>query len=640
MNQFSFVGKFLLVSIMFMLPLTILGTALFSEIQHNIDTTRTEREGIVLLQKSFNLLFSATDYRDYGIIQRAQSTEYVLKTIQLKQDKVEGDLIAFKHALENVNDSNLHEHILRLEENWKNLKQSSAGAAGGPNIQYQFYDSLVNNIELLVNVVTYDRKLIHDPSLKTFLLINILVKDIPMAIRSLGKARAFGTYALGATGIDYETIKRLDQVYDELLSSSLMIEQSMEYAAKIQDQSSSIQQLSTYLSTGFKVAADYFYLNLIEMDFINQEWEDFYHTMSQSFTSIHEVVDSILPAVDKQLEKRIETEKLKLYTLLLGTLFLLIIVFYLYAAVYFSLTDSIKVFSFKAQQVADGDLTVSLTIESGDELSHLYIAFNNMVSQLKDNQKQLLEAEKMVSLGGMITGVAHELNTPLGILTTAVSYLVEENERLTLKFKGGEITKSDLEHSLKNNLESLQLIHINTERCSSLIRTFKQLNVYQNTKRAAQSNIYDLIKDIPKMLDLENTYPNISLTLECDQQLYFNTIPELLTLVIVNLTLNTLHHAFPDKAGNIKLSITKQDEKLNITFNDNGQGISVDIIDKIFEPFFTTNRNQGNIGLGLHIVYVTITQALNGKISLNEQHVLGTEFTILLNEITGHNPDG
>ena len=164
--------------------------------------------------------------------------------------------------------------------------------------------------------------------------------------------------------------------------------------------------------------------------------------------------------------------------------------------------------------------------------------------------------------------------------------------------------------------------------------------MYQNTKRAAQSNIYDLIKDIPKMLDLENTYPNISLTLECDQQLYFNTIPELLTLVIVNLTLNTLHHAFPDKAGNIKLSITKQDEKLNITFNDNGQGISVDIIDKIFEPFFTTNRNQGNIGLGLHIVYVTITQALNGKISLNEQHVLGTEFTILLNEITGHNPDG
>jgi len=626
MNRLSFVKKFLVVSILFSLPLIILGGALFNEIKESINITKAEREGIVLLQKSYELLFAAAKYRDIQLVARANSSEELKVRIDQQGLVVEQHLIEFKNEIESLSDSGLPDQLSILHDNWNSLKTASAGAAGGPNIRFQYYDSLVNNVELLVNVVTYDRRLIHDPSLKTFLLINIMIKDIPAVIRSLGKARAYGAYSLSLKALDYETFKTLDKIYDELIANQLLIDQSLKYALDLNSQQKDLQTVAQNLVSGISVGSDYFYENLIEKDFIDEEWDHYFDVMSQSFDSIHDVIDIILPSIDRQLERRIKEQYYKLYAFLFATIFLSILIFYLYSGVYFSIRNHISKFARKASQVAAGDLSVKLHIESKDELSQLYTAFNDMLTQLKEHQEKLLQAEKMASLGSMIAGVAHEMNTPMGIIKTATSQIQDAMISINDKFSSQTMTKSDFEHCLCDSKDIMNLIEVNTDRCISLISTFKQLNVYQKPEAKTDNNLAEVLESVPSLFQPEGQ--ESSITVSHPDTLMARVDPELLTLVIGNLISNAYTHAFQDAIGKIEITGKNGEDGVEIEVKDNGKGISEEALEKVFEPFFTTKRNQGSIGLGLHIVYIVVTQALKGSIRIESQVNNGTRVTM------------
>lgn len=623
MNRLSFIKKFLVVSVLFVFPLAILGGALFKEINQSIQVTESERQGVKLLQIGYRLLQEAVVYRDLQMLQRNNISEEAKEKISAQAVLFEQQIEDFSSALTHIPKSSISDQLESLMVTWDEFKNTSAGAAGGPNIQFQFYDQLITNIELLIHVIAYDRKLINEPELKNILLVNILIRDIPEMLRSLSSARAYGMYALSLTALDYETFKTLDKIYDEVLENQLVLEQSLNYAINQQEDQQPLSDVSGGLMDGIDLGANYFYENLIEKDFIEDTWQHYFQQMEKSFDAISQATNSILPIIDQDLALRIENRRYSLYSLMLVTIVLSIIIFYLYAAVYFSINSYIMNFATKANQVARGDLTVKLDSESDDELSQLYSAFNEMLIQLKEHQNKLLQAEKMASLGGMISGVAHEMNTPMGIVKTAMSQVDESIDLIGSKLQDQSMTRTDLEQFLADTKDAVALMSTNTERCISLISTFKQLNVYQERESSETVDLCDLLDSIPKLFMREDQQQTIQV--KRPDHLTSMVDKELLLLVLGNLVSNAYEHAFKSDTGNITIEGVEADDHIKIIVCDDGKGFDDDSIEKAFEPFFTTKRNQGCIGLGLHIVFIIVTQALNGIIEIESKVDKGTE---------------
>lgn len=248
----------------------------------------------------------------------------------------------------------------------------------------------------------------------------------------------------------------------------------------------------------------------------------------------------------------------------------------------------------------------------------------NAIKTLKLTQKQLVETEKMASLGGLVVGVAHEINTPLGNLLMAVSsteqqcddlFCALEEKRLSPKSYQG--LKKDLKTGIALSLSSIK-------RVAKLVNSFKQVAVWRSQENSRIFRIEVLLKDCLSSLSSQLHNQNISVTICCPEKLEITSLPEAINEVMNHLILNSLLHGFSKlKQGEIYIDITVvTNESIELTYQDNGQGIENngqdiegDDLVHLFEPFFTTNRYGGSAGLGLHIVYNIVTQQLQGTIT-------------------------
>lgn len=250
------------------------------------------------------------------------------------------------------------------------------------------------------------------------------------------------------------------------------------------------------------------------------------------------------------------------------------------------------------------------------------------LEQLRRTQKELILSEKLAALGGLVAGVAHEINTPLGIGVTASSFLEEKLVELNRKLVDDELKKSDLEHFIHTGLESSGNILTNLNRAAELIKSFKQVAADQSSEMARKFNLRIYVDEI--LLSLRPKYKRTGHTVlnECpDYEIY--SYPGAFIQIITNLLINSLTHAFEEKdKGIIRIGASVQDNELQFTFSDNGAGIPKELTDKVFEPFFTTKRSMGGTGLGLHIVFNTVTQTLGGTIHLDSILGKGTSYTI------------
>ncbi len=237
------------------------------------------------------------------------------------------------------------------------------------------------------------------------------------------------------------------------------------------------------------------------------------------------------------------------------------------------------------------------------------------LDRLTLTQRQLLEAEKLASLGGLVAGIAHEINTPIGVSVTAASHLSEEAMRISNIIKSGTITKSELERFERAALEGSQLILRNLQRADRLIRSFKQVAVDQSTEDRRVVDLGACINEILTTLGpaLKKTPHRVEV--RCAQSVVCETAPGALYQIITNLVMNSLIHGFADgRAGLIEIEISRDDGSTTIEYLDNGMGMDEVATARIFDPFFTTRRGRGGSGLGMHIVYNLVTQVLGGTI--------------------------
>jgi PAS domain S-box-containing protein len=262
----------------------------------------------------------------------------------------------------------------------------------------------------------------------------------------------------------------------------------------------------------------------------------------------------------------------------------------------------------------------------------------NTLQQLRATQQQLIESEKMAALGNLVAGVAHEINTPIGVGVTAASGLDMLTQRVSTLYAEGKMKRTDFEDYLKNAGQGSALILKNLYRAAELIRSFKQVAVDQTGEHKRTFNLKHYLHEILLTLQPELKHTPHQATIDCQADLTLTSYPGVFSQIITNLVMNSLLHGFGKTpqvfetaqvtAGKITITAQTQNQHLTLRYSDNGKGIPADIINRIFEPFFTTNPQGGGCGLGLHIVYNLVTQKLKGTIRCESIVGQGTTFII------------
>ncbi|MBV6622164.1 MAG: AAA family ATPase [Rivularia sp. (in: Bacteria)] len=253
------------------------------------------------------------------------------------------------------------------------------------------------------------------------------------------------------------------------------------------------------------------------------------------------------------------------------------------------------------------------------------------IENLQAAQKQLVESEKMASLGSLVAGVAHEINTPVGTSITAASTLKDETTIFNNAVAGGTLKRSSLNNYLEIASESTDLILNNLSRASDLIQSFKQVAVDSSNLEKRKFAIKPYIQEILNSLAPKFKPTALTCTVEGENHVEIETYPGAIAQIVTNLVMNSLNHAYQSgEKGELLFQIKQQQDTALIEYSDDGCGIPSGNLTKIFEPFFTTARNEGGTGLGLHIVYNLVTQKLQGKIDVKSKVNLGTIFIIAL----------
>jgi signal transduction histidine kinase len=267
--------------------------------------------------------------------------------------------------------------------------------------------------------------------------------------------------------------------------------------------------------------------------------------------------------------------------------------------------------------------------QAQESLRAAYTELQGRIEELRRTQAELIENEKMASLGRLVAGVAHEINTPLGIGVTAASHL--DAIFASIDRMQGDAAQADLHAALTSGRRCAELVLINLGKADHLVKTFKQVAVDQSNEVRRRIAVRPYLDEV-----LASLHPRLKATphrveVDCPADIEIDTFPGALYQIVANLVLNSLMHAFDNsRAGHIRITVSFARDVLELTFADDGKGMPEEVRQRVFEPFFTTRRGSGGTGLGLHLVYNLVTQLLRGMIVCTSSPGKGTQFTIRL----------
>lgn len=248
--------------------------------------------------------------------------------------------------------------------------------------------------------------------------------------------------------------------------------------------------------------------------------------------------------------------------------------------------------------------------------------------KLSTAQDQLVESEKMAALGGLVAGVAHEINTPIGICVTAASHLSEGINVFETEYKTGQLKKSSLEQLLSDAQESSSMLMRNLHRAAELISNFKQVAVDQSSEKRREFELKSYIEELIHSLRPQFKQSSHIISVTSNNKITLNGFPGVIAQIMTNLIMNSILHGFKDTSqGEIFIKLSLENGEVTIDFRDNGVGLTEQQREKVFEPFYTTKRSTGGSGLGMSISYNLITGKLNGTFNcLNSSN--GAHFII------------
>jgi signal transduction histidine kinase len=268
-----------------------------------------------------------------------------------------------------------------------------------------------------------------------------------------------------------------------------------------------------------------------------------------------------------------------------------------------------------------------------DELRAAKEKAESALLELNTAQQNLIDAERLAALGGLVAGVAHEVNNPIGISLTVASSFARRTEMFEAELRSdGGLRRSQLEEFVRTSRDAAQQLVANLQRAGELIQSFKQVAVDRSHAERRQFNLGEATDQIIASLRPVLKRAPIALTLDVPEGLMIDGYPGSYGQILTNLFLNAVNHAFNGgRSGTISVSVRPRGhDDVEIIFADDGAGMTPDVQRQAFDPFFTTRRNDGGTGLGLHIVYNLVTQQLGGRMMLESRLGQGTTFRIIM----------
>jgi signal transduction histidine kinase len=253
------------------------------------------------------------------------------------------------------------------------------------------------------------------------------------------------------------------------------------------------------------------------------------------------------------------------------------------------------------------------------------------LEKLHRTQKEMIQSAKMAALGDLVAGVAHEVNTPIGVSVTAASFLAERTRQLRELYEKGEMKRSDLEKYLALAEESSGSVLSNLERAAELVQSFKKVAADQSSEEKRVFEMKNYLEQILLSLRPQFKRTPHQVRMDCPDDLILDSYPGAIMQIITNLVMNSLIHGFADgRPGEISIKVEQAGENVVLTYRDTGIGMDREQKERIYDPFYTTTRGSGGTGLGMNIVFNLVTQTLKGSILLETSPGQGAVFMLTL----------
>lgn len=265
--------------------------------------------------------------------------------------------------------------------------------------------------------------------------------------------------------------------------------------------------------------------------------------------------------------------------------------------------------------------------ERTHELQQANSELSEALRTLHEAESQLIRRERLAALGDLVAGVAHEINTPVGIGVTAGSYLEQKIGEMEVLYQSGGMKRADFERFISTCKQASGAIMSNLNRAADIIKSFKRVAVDQSSEVRCHFNLLECFTAVLTSLHPKLKHMKHQIDIRCDEDLEVDNFPGAFSQIITNLLMNTLIHAYiPEQVCHITIEAYASGERLMFSYADDGKGISDENLEHLFEPFFTTRRAQGGTGLGLHIIYNIVTQKLGGIIHCESAVGQGAKF--------------
>lgn len=259
------------------------------------------------------------------------------------------------------------------------------------------------------------------------------------------------------------------------------------------------------------------------------------------------------------------------------------------------------------------------------DLQHANEQLTTAMTQLNFARDHLVQSEKLASLGALVAGVAHELNTPIGIGVTVTSTLSEASKQFRLQVDSG-LRRSDLEQYVAKVEQGAAMAQGSLARAAELVQQFKNMSVDQTSLRRRPFRLAEVWEEAQMSVRLRYKHSPVQVTFEAAPDVTLDSYPGALMQVMTNLIDNAMLHAFaPEQAGTVQVLTQADPNHVKVRVRDDGQGIAAENLSQIFDPFFTTRMGSGGSGLGLSIVHNLVVGLLGGEISVQSKPGQGTE---------------
>jgi len=275
--------------------------------------------------------------------------------------------------------------------------------------------------------------------------------------------------------------------------------------------------------------------------------------------------------------------------------------------------DDLGVLTFVAEHIA----AALVRKQTDDSLREKNSQLQLTLVDLQLAQDELVRKEKLASLGALVAGVAHEINTPIGVAITAASHLEDEVRKMSKLRLSNRLTATDLDKFGTMASEGSAMVLRNLRRADELIRNFKQVAVDQSSDQKRRFELKSYIDEVLLSLQPKFRHTAYRVEVNCPDDIVLDTYPAAIYQILINLVMNSLIHGFENRdTGLIRISVSQRNGWITIQYEDDGCGMQEETRARIFDPFFTTRRGHGGTGLGMHIVFNLVTQALNGRIEV------------------------